>query len=167
MVLDLYKDKRVVALKDFFYDDDGEPLAVSYTVSDKDILRITETAMNGLALTPLSQGIVDVVVTMKDGLGETVSSAFKVLVRDNTVPFDIYPNPVTDGRLYIRSGEASGVKVVVGGPSGAVVFNETFDLDPFAPSVIDLSKCSTGVYSVKVSNDKESVSTTIINVHND
>lgn len=167
MVLDLYKDKRVVALKDFFYDDDGEPLAVSYTVSDKDILRITETAMNGLALTPLSQGIVDVVVTMKDGLGETVSSAFKVLVRDNTVPFDIYPNPVTDGRLYIRSGEASGVKVVVGGPSGAVVFNGTFDLDPFAPSVIDLSKCSTGVYSVKVSNDKESVSTTIINVHND
>ena len=45
--------------------------------------------------------------------------------------------------------------------------NGSIDLDPFAPSVIDLSGCSTGAYSVKVSNDKESVSTTIINIHND
>ena len=167
MVLDLYKDKRVVALKDFFYDDDGEPLAVSYTVSDKSVLRITETAMNGLALTPLSQGLVDVVVSMTDGMGKVASSAFKVLVRDNTVPFDVYPNPVTDGRLYIRGGAASSVKVLVSGPSGAAVFNGSIDIDPFAPSVIDLSGCSTGAYSVKVSNDKESVSTTIINIHND
>ena len=167
LVMDLYKDKQVIEPSVYFYDDDGEKLSVKYTISDKSILAVTQSAMDALVLSPLSQGIAVITVTVTDGKGETASSSFKVLVRDTTVPFDIYPNPVTDGKLFIRCSDASVARVVVGGPSGAVVFNGDVSIDPFAPPAIDLSKCSSGVYSVKVSNSKETVSTTIVNIHNE
>ena len=167
IVIDTKGGKKVLDLSKVFYDDDGEKLSITFTMTDKSVISVSPAALNMYAITPMMQGITNVTATATDGKGQKVSSTFKVLARDASVPFDIYPNPVTDGKLYIRCGEASSVKVLVSGPSGATVFNGSVDVAPFDPSVIDLSEFATGAYRVKVSNDKESVSTTIINLRND
>ena len=142
-------------------------MAIKCTVSDNNVVNLAPTTNNTVFVTALMFGTADVTVSVTDAMNETVSSSFKVLVRDSSQPFDIYPNPVTDGNLYIRSGDATSAKVVVSSPSGAVVFNEAVSTDAFSPAVIDLSKCASGVYSVKIIGTSETINTTIVNIHND
>lgn len=167
MVLDVRSERPVLDLGQYFYDEDGEKLTVKCRVSDNSKVNVTATAANVLAITPLTYGTADVVITASDGMGETVSTSFKILVRDMSVPFDIYPNPVTDGKLYIRCGESTSAKVQVSSSSGGSVFNDTVSIDPFSPAEVDFSACSSGVYSVKVSGSGKTVTTTIVNIHND
>lgn len=167
LVFGAQNENLTLNLADYFYDEDGEPLAIKCTVSDNNVVNLAPTTNNTVFVTALMFGTADVTVSVTDAMNETVSSSFKVLVRDSSQPFDIYPNPVTDGNLYIRSGDATSAKVVVSSPSGAVVFNEAVSTDAFSPAVIDLSKCASGVYSVKVIGTSETINTTIVNIHND
>ena len=167
LVFGAQNENLTLNLADYFYDEDGEPLAIKCTVSNNNVVNLAPTTKNTVFVTALMFGTADVTVSVSDAMDETVSSSFKVLVRDDSQPFDIYPNPVTDGTLYIRSGDATSAKVVVAGPSGAVVFNEAVSTDAFNPAAIDLSKCASGVYSVKVIGTSETINTTIVNIHND
>ena len=97
-------------------------------------------------------------------MGEKVSTSFKVLIRNTTIPFDVYPNPVTDGKLYIRGNGTSSARVVVSGVSGAPVYEDTVTVGAFEPAMIDLNGCGAGVYSVKVSNSDGSMTTSIVKI---
>lgn len=167
MVVDIRKEKPVLNLADYFYDEDGEKLVVKCTVSDRSVVNVSATASNTISIIPLTVGMADVTVVASDAMGETVSTSFKLLVRNNSVPFDIYPNPVTEGKLYIRSGETLRSEITVSSASGAVVFTDSMDVDPFAPAVIDMGAFGSGVYDVKVTSSSASVTTSIVNIRHE
>ena len=156
-----------IDLAEYFHDEDGEVLNVRTVVSDNNVVNFAVTSSNHLFVTALGFGTADVTVTATDAMDMSVSSSFKVLVRNPSVPFDVYPNPVTDGKLYVRSGSQGSSEIVVSSASGAVIFSDTVQMDAFNPAMVDMSGCSSGVYTVRVSNSSESYKTTIVNIHND
>ena len=167
IVVNILKEKPVLNLADYFYDEDGEKLTVKCSVSDRSVVTVSATATNTLSIIPLTIGTADVTVVASDATGATVTSSFKILVRNNSVPFDIYPNPVTDGKLFVRSGEDASADILVSGPSGAVVYSGRQDIGPFTPAQIDMSGLSSGVYDVKVTSASASVTTSIVNIRNE
>ena len=167
LVFGAQNETLTINLADYFYDEDGETLSVKCVVSDNNVVNLSPTSQNTIIVTALMYGTADVTVTATDALDKSVSTSFKVLVRDASQPFDIYPNPVTNGTLYVRSGEPNSTKIVVSSASGAVIYDSTVTVDAFNPAAIDLKNCSSGIYSVKVSNSSATVTTSIVNIHND
>ncbi|MBR5736400.1 MAG: S8 family serine peptidase [Bacteroidales bacterium] len=167
MVFGAQNETLTLNLADYFHDEDGEPLSVKCTVSDNNVVNLSPTSKFTLIVTALMYGTADVTVSVSDAMEKTVSTSFKVLVRDASQPFDIYPNPVTDGMLFVRSGDSNSTKIVVSSASGAIVYDSTVTTDAFNPAAIDMSGCSSGVYSVRVSNSSATITTSIVNIHND
>ena len=146
---------RELNATDYFDDPDGEQLSYTFSLSNPNVANMTYG--NGkFYLTPRSYGNSDIQITGTDVRGESVSSSFKVMVTNGTVPVTVYPNPVIDV-MYIRIGSAaSEMKVKVVGASGAVVADSTFEnVSPFEPAKIDLSGCAPGNYTVAVTIDGE------------
>lgn len=167
IVVNILKEKPVLDLADYFYDEDVERLTVKCTVSDRSVVTVSATATNTLSIIPLTIGTADVTVVASDATGASVTSSFKILVRNNSVPFDIYPNPVTEGKLFVRCGEDASADILVSGPSGAVVYSGRLDIGPFTPAQIDMGGLSSGVYDVKVTTASASVATSIVNIRNE
>ena len=92
-------------------------------------------------------------------MSASVKASFKVVVRDGSKQYDIYPNPVTDGKLYVRASQAdeAGVKIV--SSAGAVVYDISVSVDPFNPAMVDMSGLLGGVYNVKVTDKSGKVFT--------
>ena len=86
-------------------------------------------------------------------------ATFRVLARDGSREYDLYPNPVTDGKLYVRASEASEAALKIVGSSGAVVYESNVVPDPFSPAVEDISALLPGVYSVQVTGKSGKVFT--------
>lgn len=135
----------------YFSDEDGEDLTYTATSSDETVVT-TSVAKNSLTLKCSGLGQAEITVKAEDALGKSVRSSFRVVARDGSTPYDLYPNPVTDGRLYIRSSQAEEVGIVISGVSGAIVHESRLVPDPFSPAVIDLSGMTSGVYNVKVTD---------------
>jgi subtilisin family serine protease len=150
-------EEKTFNMSDFFSDPDGETLSYSVASSSTSII-VNATVENGiLTVKSHSFGSATITVTAEDARGKSASHAFRVLVRDNSRPYDLYPNPVKDF-LYIRSGEAKTVDVSISNKAGAVVFSQDgAALDPFAPMAIDLKEQPGGVYYVKIGSDRFTV----------
>ena len=147
-------EERTFNLSDYFSDPDGETLTYTVTSSSASIIVNTEVAEGVLKLRSNSFGSTTLTVTAVDARGKSASHAFRVLVRDNSRPYDLYPNPVKDF-LYIRSGEAKTVDLSISNKAGAVVFSQDgAALDPFAPTAIDLKEQPGGVYYVRIGSDR-------------
>ena len=147
-------EEKTFNLSDYFSDPDGETL--SYTVASSSASIIVNTTVEDGVLTVKSNsfGSTTLTVTAEDARGKSASHAFRVLVRDNSRPYDLYPNPVKDF-LYIRSGEAKTVDLSISNKAGAVVFSQDCAvLDPFAPMAIDLKEQPGGVYYVRIGSDR-------------
>jgi hypothetical protein len=82
-----------------------------------------------------------------------------VLVRDGSKAYDLYPNPVTDGKMYVRSSQNETVSVELIGTSGTVVLSSEVVADPFSPALVDLSAVMTGAYKAKVTDKSGKVYT--------
>ena len=137
-------------LADYFTDRDDEEL--TYTATLASVAQIVNCTVSGGMLTVKANvyGSTSVTVTAKDARGLSVSQVFRVLVRDSSRPYDLYPNPVRDV-LYLRAGEPQTADVMVSGKAGAVAFyQEGVSLDPFEPLAIDLSGQPGGSYSVRI-----------------
>ena len=147
-------EEKTFNLSDYFSDPDGETL--SYTVASSSTSIIVNATVTDGVLTVRSNsfGSTTLTVTAEDARGKTASHSFRVLVRDNSRPYDLYPNPVKDF-LYIRSGEAKTVDLSISNKAGAVVFSQNdAALDPFAPMAIDLKEQPGGVYYVRIGSDR-------------
>ena len=143
---------QTIDMSGYFSDEDGEELKYTATSSDEAVVK-TSVAKNSLTLRCSGFGQAEITVKAEDALGKYVQSSFRIVARDGSVPYDLYPNPVTDGRLHIRSSKAEEVKTVISGASGAIVHESSIVPDPFNPAVVDLSGLMSGVYNVKVTDN--------------
>lgn len=149
---------KQIDLSNYITDEDGETLTYSATSSDAAVVK-TSISKNTLTVNSTGYGQAEIIVTATDAMSKSVKASFKVMVRDGSKPFDVYPNPVTDGKLYVRSGEAENIDVQIVAASGAMVFDGSVAADPFAPAMIDMSAMLSGVYNVKVTSGSGKVFT--------
>jgi hypothetical protein len=112
---------------------------------------------NKLVVTTLGYGLTEVTLTATDACKATCSTKFKVLIRDGSRPYDLYPTPVQDV-LYIRGGEQKTVDVLISNRAGAVVFSqEGVQMDPFSPLSVDFKGQPGGVYYVRIGEERYTV----------
>ena len=151
------KSEKIV-LSDYITDPDGESLQYEVTVSDES--RVIFSLVSGV-LTLKSVGYGEATVTVKatDSMSKSVQTSFKVLVRDSSKAYDLYPNPVTDGKMYVRSSQSETVDVQLIGTSGAVVYSSELVTEPFNPALVDMSDVLPGAYKAKVTDKSGKVFT--------
>ncbi|MBQ3659665.1 MAG: S8 family serine peptidase [Bacteroidales bacterium] len=145
----------------YFSDSDSETLFYSVQTDNPSVLK---TLVNDgeLRLVPQQYGYATVSVTAADYRGESVSCTFKVLVRDQSLAVELFPNPVTDGKLYLRVGAVETVQVTILNPAGSEIYNQTLTISPFEAAVIDLSGHTAGAYLVTTVTSGESLTRKIV-----
>ena len=150
-------EQKTLKLSDYFDDPDGETLSYSVSSSSASIVVNSSVADGVLTLSGHSYGSTSLTVTAQDARGAAATQTFRVLVRDNARPYDLYPNPVKDV-LYLRAGEARTVDLTISNKAGAVVFSqEGAALDPFAPLGINLKDQPGGVYYVRIDEERYTI----------
>lgn len=149
---------KKLKLSEYFTDIDGEALKYSATSSDTDLIKIS-IAKDDMTLNAYAYGSSVITVTAIDAMGESATETFTVLVRDASKAYDLYPNPVTDGMLYVRSAETEDVNITIVSSSGAVAYECVTTAGPFQPAAENISVLLPGVYSVKVSGSSGKVFT--------
>ena len=156
-------DNRPAAidLGEFITDEDGEQLEYTVETGTPSVLG-TDVYMNTLTLKPKQYGSSSVTVTAADAKGKQISCTFNVLIRDGSKTVEIYPNPVTGGRLYLRVGERLQAGVSITGPSGGKVYEKTIDIEPLTPAAIDMATFPAGVYTVTVTTGGETSTERIV-----
>ena len=135
-------------LSKYIQDEDGEQLSYSFSMSEPDVVHLNATA-DKLVLTTRGFGATTATVTATDACKATCSFSFQVVIRDESRPLDIFPNPVVD-KLNIRPGQEGQLEVTVTNKVGATVWSGSAAAGPFDPMSIDLSKQPGGVYYVRV-----------------
>lgn len=154
----------VIKAEDYFNDEDGEELAYSFEFSNPNVANMTYGDGN-FYITPIGYGISEISVTGTDIRGESVSQSFKIMVSDASKPVICYPNPVRD-KLKIKVNReygAASVKIV--SSLGSVFINESLGaINPFEPSVVDMSSAPAGSYTVIVTLDGQKHKTTIVKI---
>lgn len=149
---------RTIDLSGYFSDEDGETLTYTATSSDEAVVK-TSIIKNVLTLNCSDFGQAEILVKAEDALGEYAQSSFMVVSRDGSMPYDLYPNPVTDGKLHVRSSSGEEVTISIGGASGAVIYDDKIVPDPFNPALVDMSDAAAGVYSVRITDGSGKVFT--------
>ena len=148
-------------LSRYIYDADKEDLQYTFKIGNPDVVK-TRITGDSVTLIPQQYGITPVTVTATDFQGESVTLSFLLMVRDNNVTVELYPNPTTDGKLYLRVGATRSVDVTVVNPAGATLYSQTLTIEPFSPAEIDLSVHSAGSYMVTTSTDGESTTRRVV-----
>ncbi len=140
---------------EYFTDDDGEILSYTITNSNEDVANINYS--NGiLYITALKFGLADVSITVTDIRNATAEQSFRILVRDNKEPFDIYPNPVTD-YLHVRSGESMKAQITILNSTGKKMHDNEYEVSGFDPAEIDMTSYPPGIYVVKINEYKQNI----------
>ncbi len=150
-----------IDLDDFFTDEDGEDLdfEISYQSS---ILKATEYS-NTLTITPVTNGLSTITVIASDARGETATTSFQVMVRDDSEEIDVYPNPVSDF-VYFRMGEEveGTLNVVIYNSNGVLVDERNTDISAFTPGSLNLSDLSTGQYKLEINYNDTKINRNIV-----
>ena len=137
-------------IDEYFSDPDEEPLTYKFVMDDPKVAHCN-VSNNTLYVTSLDYGLTSVAVTATDALGKSVTSNFKMLVRDGDGSgVDAYPNPVVR-TLYVRTGtEEVATAVKVTSSTGSVVYDAVSTFSAFNPLQIDMYGCAPGVYNLSV-----------------
>ncbi len=150
-----------IDLDEYFSDEDGEDLEfdISYESS---YLKATESS-NTLTITPVINGLSTITVTASDARGETASTSFQVMIRDDNEEIDVYPNPVSD-ILYFRMGEDidGELNVTIYNSNGVLVDERNTDISAFAPGSLNLSDLSTGQYELEINYNDSKIKRNIV-----
>ncbi len=151
IVFGAYGETSSLNLSEYFSDPDGESLEYSVKVLSGGTSTVS-TRLNGetLVVTAKSYGTATLQASATDARGESTTQTFSVLVRDGSVPVDLYPNPVKDN-LYVRTATVQTADITVSNRAGAVVLSTVGGtLDPFAPLALDMKDLPGGVYYVTI-----------------
>lgn len=147
-------------MTEYLNDPDGEQLKFSISITDRTVLHINPKD-NILNATSLGYGVTDVIIVATDSRGLKCTLTFKVLVKDTSVPMEVYPNPVKDW-LNISTLEVASTNIRILSSTGQVVYDETYDVSAFDPALIDMRKFAPGVYRVEVKYDDQAHNRTIV-----
>lgn len=138
-----------VSIASVFTDQDGEMLTCTASSSNESIVG-AEMNNGVLSVVPITYGMAEVTVTARDARGAGASQTFRVLVRNTSKPYDVYPNPVTD-YLYVRPGRNSvSLDIEVVGDFGRKVITRTATGTPFEPVKLDMTTLAPGQYMLMV-----------------
>ncbi len=133
----------------YIYDADGEVLNYSFAMNPTGIVRVNNED-NKIIVYSLKYGNTKVSVTARDKAGDQVKTEFDVVVLNPEETVSCYPNPVTEGKLYIRTSsvENKDVEVVLSNGNGATVHEANYQISAINPALIDMSEMAAGSYIV-------------------
>ncbi len=138
-----------VTIATVFSDPDGETLTCTVSSSDEKIIG-AELKNGVLSIVPVTYGMAEITVTARDARKAQASQTFRVLARNTSKSYDIYPNPVTD-YMYVRPGKNSvSLDIEVIGDFGRKVITKTATGTPFEPVKLDMTTLAPGQYLVTV-----------------
>ncbi len=141
-------------MSNYFNDPDGEQLRYVFNVNPSNVATFSQSG-NTVYATAMSYGTTNIVVTALDALEKSVSSSFKILVRNPNNEMDLYPQPATS-HFYLRAGNDFTGIVKLYNSLGAKVLEQSISSTPFNPAKIDVSGLSAGTYTMVLSmGDKE------------
>ncbi|MDE6871667.1 MAG: S8 family serine peptidase [Bacteroidales bacterium] len=145
-----------------FEDPDDEPLSYTATVSPSGIVKVSVDG-NTVKIQKQQDGLATVTVTAKDYMGAKASASFKVLSRDESSPFDYYPNPVKDFLNIRTSGmQPEEVQVRISPVNGSAMFDGVVSCSAFEPGRIDMTNYAPGQYTLKVNLQGKEYSNMIV-----
>ena len=153
--------KQSYTLADYFTDSNGETL--KYDVAINAATAVARIEGGNLVVEGSKYGLVTVTVTARDAGNKEAVTSFKVMVRDDSKPVELYPNPVVKD-LNIRMGQSvkGSIGVRVFSAAGPMAMETSATIDPFAPAKVDLSALGAGNYVVEVSYGNEVYKSTIV-----
>jgi hypothetical protein len=146
---------KEIKLSEYFKDEDGETL--TYSAKSSSASKVVEMTVAGdiLKLKGNWYGATTITVTGSDAKAAKAETSFDILLRDNAVPLDIYPNPVQT-TLNIRTANPVSANITITSISGAEVFTaKDVAIDPFNPYAVDATSWDPGNYSVEVNVNGE------------
>ena len=141
--------KSEIVISDYFSDADAEPLFATAELTDRKIAAFSYS--EGIAVfTGKATGSSRVRLTVSDARGASAITEFTLVVRDPSVPVDIYPNPATE-YVNVRTGEDIEAAVKIYSASGALVWSASnVGISLNSPLKINLSDIAPGVYTLSV-----------------
>ncbi len=153
--------KQTYALADYFTDANNETL--KYDVAINTSTAVARIEGGNLVVEGSKYGLVTVTVTARDAGNKEAVNSFKVMVRDDSKPVELYPNPVVKD-MNIRMGQSikGQIGVRLFSAAGPMAMETTATIDPFAPAKVDLSALGAGSYVVEVSYGGETYKSTIV-----
>lgn len=139
----------ILNMNEYFNDPDGEVLEYILSSSDMETVRLVRNGDNVIG-TVLKYGSSAIVIKAADAAGSSAEIGFKVLVREPTVEYTAYPNPVRDF-LNIGTGpELAETHVRIVSQTGRTAFDGTVMASAFDPARINMSGQAPGVYSATI-----------------
>ena len=153
--------KQTYALSDYFSDANEE--ALKYDVAINASTAVARIEGGNIVVEGSKYGLVTVTVTARDAGNKEAVTSFKVMVRDDSKPVELYPNPVIKD-MNIRMGQSvkGTIGVRVFSAAGPMAMETSATIDPFAPAKVDLSALGAGNYVVEVSYGNEVYKSTIV-----
>ena len=148
-------------MTEYFSDPDGEKLDYNLTLSNPSLAayEIEEDKISG---TVLKYGSTTVTVTAYDARNATATAEFKILVREPSIEYVAYPNPVKDTLRIATGKDQSDIHVKISSATGSVVIDKTLKASAFEPAEIDMSGCAPGKYSATIKFDSKEFKQTIV-----
>ena len=137
-----------IDISNYITDEDEEPLTYTVTTSESNVAHLNPNE-GKIYLTTLGYGLTTATITATDACKASCSISFMILVRDETRPVDLYPNPVIT-TLNIRPGTEGQLEVAISNKAGATVWSGSVAAGPFAPMAVDMSNQPGGTYYVRI-----------------
>ena len=143
-----------IDLGSYFTHPDGDELKFTATTPENSVVSVSvQGSARRLSVRSRSFGYSDVTVVATDSFGLSAKCTFMVAAMANT-GYEVYPNPVTDGKLYVRSSIEGRFGLNLINSNGATVRTADVANNPFAPYCLDVSGLSAGTYTVNISGVK-------------
>lgn len=148
-------------MTEYFEDPDGETLKYTIAYSNSNIVNFNPQGTTLVGST-ISYGLTTVTITASDARSETATISFQILVREASIKYVVYPNPVTTN-MYISTGEdLESAQVKIYSQTGTEIFNDTVQASAFEPATIDLSNIAPGRYSFTIKLGSEEYNQEIV-----
>lgn len=141
-------ETRELNMKDYFYDEDDEPLTYSFSVSRQNVAHFLAN-LDKVTLSTMGYGMVDVTIEARDAVGAVCQASFKVAVRDLSQPVSLFPNPVST-TLNISTSKSVNAEILIVNKVGATVYDASHEISPFSPVAVNMSDCPAGTYYVVI-----------------
>lgn len=148
-------------MSDYFTDQDGEKLRYSFSLSDPSVVQLLQDG-DKITGTILKYGVTTVTISAIDAKMAMAKIEFRILVRDASIEYAAYPNPVVDVLRVATGMDLVDVYVKIVSQTGNVVFEGDLKSSAFEPAEIDMSGCAPGKYSATIRFGSKEFKQTIV-----